>query len=193
MLLWLERYVLPICAAIVFGLFILNPFKLDWQQRLSLIIAVSAFAYFLAHTIHKPKLAVAPESDQRLIFLERQVESLQSQQKQLTDQRAHLAEQKQRRSTVKGQLAEFLKEGKTIQHGIHYSNPGSLRQKQTWEHKVEDYLKKNLDESYAVRFTNPSHQVSSYPTGININMAGPWGDVGGKMAMLNDFISELRD
>jgi len=94
---------------------------------------------------------------------------------------------------VKAQLAQFLKEGKTIQDGIHYNNPDSLRQKQEWEHRVEGYLEKNLDESYAVRFGSPSHQLTSYPAGINSKMTAPWGDTGAKMAMLNDFMSELRD
>src|SRR5271168_3170282 len=78
--LWLERFILPICAAVVFGVVILNPLKLDWQQRLALFIAISAFAYFLAHTIHKPKIVAAAESEQRMTFLESEVRNLQSQQ-----------------------------------------------------------------------------------------------------------------
>src|SRR5712664_2996595 len=34
---------------------------------------------------------------------------------------------------VKAQLAQFLKEGREIQNGLHYSNIDSLRQKQEWE------------------------------------------------------------
>jgi hypothetical protein len=35
--------------------------------------------------------------------------------------------------------------------------------------------------------------LTSYPAGINSKMTAPWGDTGAKMAMLNDFMSELRD
>ena len=101
--------------------------------------------------------------------------------------------QKQSKQAIKAQLAQFLKEGKTIQEGIQYSNPDSLRQKQDWEQRVEEYFEKNLDESYAVRFQTPSHQMTTYPAGISLKMTGPWGNTGAKMAMLHDFISELRD
>jgi len=100
--------------------------------------------------------------------------------------------EKESKRTLKAQLAKFMKEGKTIQDGLHYSNPDSLRQKQDWEHRVQEYLEKNLDESYVVRFESPSHQLTSYPAGINLKMTAPWGDTGAKMAMLNDFMSELR-
>jgi len=39
--LWLDRYILPICAAIVSGIVILNPLK---QQRLFFVVAISSFA-----------------------------------------------------------------------------------------------------------------------------------------------------
>jgi hypothetical protein len=192
--LWLERYVLPICATIVFGVVILNPFKLDWTQRLSLLIAISAFAYFVAHTAHKPKTSnVVGGPDQRISFLERQIVDIQAEQKQLASQRADDAKEKERRQNVRGQLAVFLKEGKDIQHGIQYNNPDSIRQKDAWEHHVADYLTKNLDESYAIRFRSPSHQVTFYPSGMDMKMLDSWGNIGEEMAMLNDFMSELRD
>jgi hypothetical protein len=191
--LWFERYILPICAAIVFGVVILNPLKLDWPQRLSLLVAISAFAYFLAHTIHKPKASIVPDSDQRFGFLERQIENIQSQQKQLESQQANAVAEKQRKYAIKVQLAQFLKEGQKIQNSIRYNDRTSLHEKQTWEDRVEEYLKKSVDETYAVRFRSPSHQVTSYPFGVNTDMLAPWGDMGGKMAMLNDFISELRE
>jgi len=191
--LWLERYILPICAAIAFGAVILNPFKLDWQQRLSLLAAISAFAYFLAHTMHKQKASVVAESDPRIGILERQIESLQAQQIQLSGQQADEAKEKQRRQMVRGQLAVFLKEGRNIQEAIQYNNPNSLHEKETWERRVGEYLTKHLDESYAARFRSPSHQGTSYPLGMDAKMLSLWGEIGAKMAMLNDFMSELRD
>jgi hypothetical protein len=50
---FLEKFVLPLLAAAFIGVILLNPFKLDWQQQLSLAIAVVALAYFFAHSVHK--------------------------------------------------------------------------------------------------------------------------------------------
>ena len=97
------------------------------------------------------------------------------------------------KQAIKTQLAVFLKEGREIQNGLHYSNIDSLRQKQEWEQRVEKYLEKNLDGSYAVRFQNPGHPATTYPEGINSKMMAPWADTGARMAMLNSFMAELRD
>ena len=58
------------------------------------------------------------------------------------------------RQEVKKQLAVFLQEGQKIKNGIEYNNPASLEEKAAWERQVGEYLSKNLDESYAVRFRN---------------------------------------
>jgi hypothetical protein len=195
-LLWLERYILPICATIVFGVIILNPFKFDWQQRLALFISVSAFAYFLAHTIHKSKTVVAAESEQRISFLENQIKNLQSQQVQVAEQQVEATKEKQRRQVIRDQLAVFLEEGRKIQTIIPSRSSQSIDDKEHWERRVQDYLSKNLDKSYVSRFQNPSHQGTLYPPGmgaLGVKTAGLWVDIGAKMAMLNDFISELRD
>jgi len=191
--LWLERYILPICAAIVFGITILNPLRLDWQQRASLIITISALAYFVAHTLHRTKLADAGDSAKTISLLTQQVDNLQSQQKRFEDGQQRTAQEKQRRQTVRGKLAEFLKEGKNIQDGIEYSNLDSPRRKKEWEHRVEEYLTKNLDEGYAIRFRSPNRPLISYPDGMNMPMRAPFADISAKMGMLNEFISELRD
>jgi hypothetical protein len=188
----LERYVLPICATVVFGLTILNPLKLDWQQRISMALAISAIAYFVGHTLRKPASAPS-QPDQRITFLEQQVQNLQSQQQQLATQDANKEKEWVRRQELKKQLAVFLQEGQKIQNDLQFNNSTALHARIEWQQRVADYLTKNLDESYAVRFRNPSHQVSSYPMGINRGMMSPWGEVTARMAMLNDFISELRD
>ena len=194
MRLWLERFVLTICAAVVISLTILNPLRLDWQQRISLALAVSAFAYFIGHTIHKPAAPVP--ADPRITFLEEQVRNLQSQQQQFAVQEANKDKERTRRYEVKKQLSVFIEEGRKIAQGLEYNNPSTLHDKAAWEKRVAEYLAQNLDESYAVRFRNPSHQVTSYPMGISrggSGMMGPWGEVTTRMQMLNDFISELRD
>jgi hypothetical protein len=67
--LFLERFVLTVLAAVLIGVILLNPFKLDWRQRVSLAVAVVAFAYFVGHTVHKMNRAPSqftapPESTQ---------------------------------------------------------------------------------------------------------------------------------
>jgi hypothetical protein len=189
--LWLERFIIPICAAIVVGAVILNPLKFDWQQRLSLFFAIAAFAYFLAHTIHKPKDVAAAESEQRIGFLEDQVKSLQS---QAAAQQAETVKEKQRRQAIRDQLAVFLGEGKKIQESIPYRSPQSITEKEDWERRVLDYLTKNLDKSYVSRFQNPTNPGSiSTPVAMTPKTIGLWLEIGAKMATLNDFMSELRD
>jgi len=97
------------------------------------------------------------------------------------------------KQAIKAQLAVFLKEGREIQNGLEYSNVDSLRKKQEWEQRVEKYLEKYLDESYAVRFQTPGHPPTTYPEGINSPMMAPWSDTGARMVMLNSFMAELRD
>jgi hypothetical protein len=52
---FLERFVLPIFAALMVGVILLNPLKFDMRQRTSLCIGVLALAYFVGHTLHKSR------------------------------------------------------------------------------------------------------------------------------------------
>jgi hypothetical protein len=52
---FLERFVLPALAAIMIGVLLINPLKLDRSQQISLGICVLAFAFFVGHTLHKSK------------------------------------------------------------------------------------------------------------------------------------------
>jgi len=58
---FVERFVLAILAFVVTGVCILNPWKWDWQQRISLGLAIVSFAYFLGHTYSRNN-SVAPQS-----------------------------------------------------------------------------------------------------------------------------------
>jgi hypothetical protein len=51
--LFLERFVLPILATTVITVIALNPLKFDVRQRVSLCVAVLAFAYFVGHSLQK--------------------------------------------------------------------------------------------------------------------------------------------
>lgn len=115
------------------------------------------------------------------------------QRQQLSTEEANKEQEKKRKREAKNKLAAFLTEGQGIRSSLEYDNPASVHEKTDWERRVEQYLTENLDQSSAVRFRSPKHQVTTYPSGINSQMRGPWAEVTTKMAMLHDFISELRD
>jgi hypothetical protein len=52
---FLERFVLPILATLAVGVCVFNPWKWDWNQRISLFLGVAFFAYFFAYTSHHSK------------------------------------------------------------------------------------------------------------------------------------------
>jgi hypothetical protein len=56
---FLERFVLPILAAIVMGVCMLNPWKWDWNQRISLGLSMIFLAYFFAYTSYQSKSETA--------------------------------------------------------------------------------------------------------------------------------------
>lgn len=53
MLVFLEKFVLPVLTTLVVGVILLNPLKLDRAQRISLFVATVCAAYFIGHTIRK--------------------------------------------------------------------------------------------------------------------------------------------
>ena|ERR1022692_637855 len=57
---FLERFVLPVLATSVITVILLNPFKWDWQQRVSILVFVFALAYFVGHTLTKKRPLVTP-------------------------------------------------------------------------------------------------------------------------------------
>jgi hypothetical protein len=52
---FLERFLLPLAAALTLWLVFANSMNFDWTQRISGGLALVFFAYFLSHTIHKTK------------------------------------------------------------------------------------------------------------------------------------------
>ena len=56
---FLEKIVLPILATAVITVILLNPFRLDRPQRISLLVIVLATGYLIGHTLHKQKLESA--------------------------------------------------------------------------------------------------------------------------------------
>ena len=50
---FIERFLIVVCATAFYGLIINNTMGLDKHQRISLAIALIAIAYFLGHTAYK--------------------------------------------------------------------------------------------------------------------------------------------
>src|SRR5690349_566406 len=50
---FLERYLLPLAAALTVLIIVTNPMALDWTQRITGGLAVVFIAYFVAHTVHR--------------------------------------------------------------------------------------------------------------------------------------------
>jgi hypothetical protein len=62
---FLEKFVLPVLAASIIAIIVLNPFNLDRQQRISLLIGVLAIAYFVGYSLYKgsaAKTTITPPS-----------------------------------------------------------------------------------------------------------------------------------
>lgn len=192
MWLWIERFIIPICATIVFSLSIVNPLKMDWRQSVSLGLAVTFFAYFVAHTLHRTDAAA--DSNQELkATLQGQQHEIDSLKQQLASNRAEDAEKRKRRLAIRNQLGRFLDQGQRILYDVEYNNPTAIHEKAAWEKHVEEYLAKELDDSYAARFRNPVRVLATYPQGMNSRMTPAWTDITERIGVLNTFISELRD
>jgi hypothetical protein len=62
---FVERFVLTVCAALVVTLLATNPFKFDWWQRASLALAITSLALFFAVTVHKAKTRAESDAKPR--------------------------------------------------------------------------------------------------------------------------------
>jgi hypothetical protein len=96
MRLWLERFIIPICAAIVISLSILNPLKMDWRQRVSLGLAVTFFACFVGHALLRTDAAADPNQELKAT-LQGQQHEIDSLKQQLIADRAEEEEKRKRR------------------------------------------------------------------------------------------------
>ncbi len=124
---------------------------------------MALIAYFLAHTLHRT--ATADSSQEIKTSLQVQQQEIDSLKQQLANNRAEDAEKRKRRLAIRNQLGVFLDQGKRLQQDIEYSNLSALHEKSAWEKRVEEYLAKELDSSYAARFRSPLRVPVSYPRG----------------------------
>jgi hypothetical protein len=202
--LWIERYLIPICATIVFGLVILNPLKLDWQQRVALLIAISAFAYFLAHTVHKPKLSsaapIVDAPDPRIGVLEQQVSVLKSQQERLLQEDQEQKGLDKKKTEIRDHLSKLITHGTEIRNRwkvlIEQFKAESEQQEyegavQKWHLEIVSYLKTiPRGDNYLARFQAGSRETDSYPPGIYQNHIGTWDILMSDLTKLNEFITD---
>jgi hypothetical protein len=105
---------------------------MDWRQRVSLALAVTFFAYFVAHTLHKTEAAPDPNQDLNA-KLQGQQNELDSLKQQLANNRVEETEKRKRPLAIRNQLGVFLDEGRRIQHDIEYSNLSAPHEKSAWE------------------------------------------------------------
>jgi NAD-specific glutamate dehydrogenase len=155
-------------------------------------VAIAFFAYFIAHTLHRTAAATDPNQEIKT-SLHLQQQEIDSLKQELEKNRAQEEEKRKKRLAIRNQLGVFLDEGKRIQGDIEYSDVAAIQEKTAWERRVEDYLAKELDSSYAARFRNPVRVPVTYPEAMSMKVAVPWTDVTERIGMLSTFISELRD
>lgn len=170
MQLWVERFVLAICAAAVFGLSILNPLRLDWQQRVSLAIAIAAASFFIAHTYRRPpQPVVAPSEDPRVAILQDQIKVLQDQQEQISKGQEQAQKEREHKRQIREQLARFLQEGLDLLQRCSGDPPGNTQRlsadANAWMARVIVYLKGNLDDSYVTQFKSTTVTLFN-PNGV---------------------------
>jgi len=60
---WLERFVLGgVCVAVFVSLAVINVWKFDWTQRITLGGAILLFSYFVGHTVERQRYSASPPS-----------------------------------------------------------------------------------------------------------------------------------
>lgn len=60
---FLERFLLAVLAGAVITLVMLNALKLDWHQRIALLVILLAAAYLIGYTVQKTKPPATPATD----------------------------------------------------------------------------------------------------------------------------------
>jgi diguanylate cyclase (GGDEF)-like protein len=123
-----------------------------------------------------------------LAKLDHRVGSLQV---QIATQDKRAADETQRRQGIVEELAKLLQRGREIRDKVEYNNL-SHQEVTNWKQHVAQYLTENLGEPFAVRFRNPSHQITQYPPHMVPAMRVHWAGLTECMMMLNDFMAENR-
>jgi hypothetical protein len=125
----------------------------------------------------------------RMGNVERVLQDLQAQNAAKDERERKDAERLQK---IVAGLAELMNEGAKIKSGLEWNNMVSAQAVAPWKQRVAQYLTENLGEPFAVRFQNPSYDVSNFPGKMPTAMFDQWAIVVKGMMMLNDFMSEHR-
>jgi hypothetical protein len=72
---FLERFVLTVLAGVLITIVLVNPLKMDWQQQLSLGIAIVAFAYFIGRTLENQKKLQPNKADAQRVEQSKELKS----------------------------------------------------------------------------------------------------------------------
>lgn len=201
MSLWFERFIFPICVAIVAGVLITNPFKLDWNQRIAAAVCITALAYFIGHTVQKPKAptadaiaGAAPVPDPRIGVLQDQVNDLKQQQKKLLDQQAASEKEKKRKQQMRQQLGIYVEQGQDFMARCGNEQvPAPVVEAEKWAQSVEAYLKKELGPEYVPRFRSGAGMPLAATSLQDKAHRDLWGGINVRVYRLQEFMSELRD
>jgi ElaB/YqjD/DUF883 family membrane-anchored ribosome-binding protein len=178
----------------VFGLCILNPLKFDWRQRIALIIAISAFAYFIAHTLQRPKELASATPDPKIAVLEQQIGSLRSQQEQLLSQQAKSEEAKKRMREIRKRLGEFLGRGQQLMAlCANEKIPPPNKEANEWAEETEKYLGHNLGPEYIARFRSGAGMPLTASSIVELGHRNLWSELNVRVYRLEQFLSELKE
>lgn len=55
---FLEKFIVPVLTIIAGAVILYNPFKFDWPQRISLVVAIVATAFFCSYSLYLHSEAV---------------------------------------------------------------------------------------------------------------------------------------
>jgi hypothetical protein len=178
----------------VFGLCILNPLKFDWRQRIALTIAISAFAYFIAHTVQRPKELASVTPDPKIAVLEQQIDGLRSQQEKLLSQQAESEKEKKRRREIRRRLGEFLGRGQQLMALCANDQiPPPNKEANEWAEETEKYLGHNLGSEYIARFRSGAGMPLAATSIVELGHRNLWSELNVRVYRLEQFLSELKD
>lgn len=113
-------------------------------------------------------------------------------QQRLGEDQARTGAAQAKRTRVKEQLGQYLREGHDILNRCHNEiEPAPVKEAEQWDERVRLFLSENFDSSYVARF----HDWSDLPPGMNGIQSQEhsklWSGVRVRLARLQEFIRQL--
>lgn len=112
-------------------------------------------------------------------------------QEQIAAQYKKDADEKQRRQEIVQAISKLVQQGCDIRAKVEYDNL-SIQEVTSWKQQVTQYLRENLGEAFAVRFSTQSHSIPQYPPNMVPGMRVPWAGLTECIMALIDFMAEYR-